>query len=66
MSVVEMDANLLKELLRGVVREVIQDEILKLKLSLLPLVSDKEMEEINRDAGDPQKYEEEEFETLEL
>jgi hypothetical protein len=52
MSVVEMDANLLKELLRGVVREVIQDEILKLKLSLLPLVSDKEMEEI--------------FETLEL
>jgi hypothetical protein len=66
MSVVQMDANLLKEMLRGVVREVIQDEILKLKLSLLPLVSNKEMEEINRDVGDPKKYEEEEFETLEL
>ena len=66
MSVVQMDANLLKEMLRGVVREVIQDEILKLKLSLLPLVSDKEMEEINRDVGDPKNYEEEEFETLEL
>jgi hypothetical protein len=61
-----MDANLLKEMLRGVVREVIQDEILKLKLSLLPLVSDQEMEEINREVGDPKKYEEEEFETLEL
>jgi hypothetical protein len=59
MSVVQMDANLLKEMLRGVVREVIQDEILKLKLSLLPMVSDKEMEEINKDVGDPQNYEEE-------
>ncbi len=46
MSVAQMDVNLLKEML-------------KLKLSLLPLVSDKEMEEINRDVGDPQNYEEE-------
>lgn len=66
MSVVQIDANLLKEMLRGIVREVIQGEILKLKLSLLPLVSDQEMEEINIDVGEPQKYEEEEFETLEL
>jgi|MudIll2142460700_1097286.scaffolds.fasta_scaffold1403084_2 hypothetical protein len=66
MPVVQMDANLLKEMLKGVVKEAIQDEILKLKLSLLPLVSDREMEEINRDVGDPKKFEEEEFETLEL
>ncbi|MCP5048457.1 MAG: hypothetical protein GY940_14905 [bacterium] len=66
MAVVQMDTNLLKEMLRGVVREVIQDEILKLKLSLLPMVSDREMAEINREVGDPQKYEAEEFETLEL
>jgi hypothetical protein len=65
MPVVQMDANLLKEMLKGVVKEAIQDEILKLKLSLLPLVSDREMEEINRDVGDPKKFEEEEFETLE-
>ncbi len=66
MPVVQMDANLLKEMLKGVVKEAIQDEILKLKLSLLPLVSDREMEEINREVGDPKKFEEEEFETLEL
>lgn len=66
MSVVQMDVNLLKEMLKGVVREVIQDEMLKLKLSLLPIVSDQEMEEINREVGDPQKYEKEEFETLEI
>jgi len=66
MPVVQMDANLLKEMIKGVVREVIQDELLKLKLSLLPLVSDEEMEEINREAGDPNRFNEEEFESLEL
>ncbi|MCK5058085.1 MAG: hypothetical protein KAT34_15645 [Candidatus Aminicenantes bacterium] len=66
MSTATMDVNLLKEMLRGVVREVIQEELLKLKLSLLPLISDMEMEEINRDLGSPEKYEEEEFESLDL
>ncbi|MCP5103739.1 MAG: hypothetical protein GY950_10195 [bacterium] len=66
MAVLKVDDNYLRDILKGVVREVIQDEILKLKLSLLPMVSDKEMEEIDRVAGAPQKYEAEEFETLEL
>lgn len=66
MSVTTLDVNLLKETLKGVVREVIQEEMLKLKLSLLPLVSDREMEEINRELGNPDKYEEEDFETLDL
>ena len=66
MSTATMDVNLLKEMLRGVVREVIQEELLKLKLSLLPMVSDMEMEEINRDLGSPEKYEEEEFESFDL
>lgn len=66
MSTATMDVNLLKEMLRGVVREVIQEELLKLKLSLIPIVSDIEMEEINRNLGSPEKYEEEEFEPLDL
>ncbi|MCK4760583.1 MAG: hypothetical protein KAW12_00190 [Candidatus Aminicenantes bacterium] len=61
-----MDVNLLKEMLKGVVREVIQEEMLKLKLSLIPTVSDNEMEEINRELGEPAQYEKEEFETLDL
>lgn len=66
MAVLKVDDNYLRDILRGVVREVIQDEILKLKLSLLPMVSDKEMEAIDREVGSPQTYEAEEFETLEL
>jgi hypothetical protein len=66
MAVLKVDDNYLREILKGVVREVIQDEILKLKLSLISMVSDREMEEIDREVGSPQKYEAEEFETLEL
>lgn len=65
-QMVQMDVNQLKGMLEGVVREVIQEEILKLKLSLLPMVSDKEMDEINREVGDPDKYEAEEFDTLQF
>ena len=66
MAVLKVDDNYLREILRGVVREVIQDEILNLRLSLIPMVSDKEMDEIDCEVGSPQKYEAEEFETLEL
>ncbi len=66
MAVVQMDVELLKQMLEGMVRKVIQDEILKLKLSLLPMVSDGEMENITNEIGTPQQYDEEEFETLEL
>lgn len=66
MAVLKVDENYLRDMLKGVVREVIQDEILKLKLSLIPMVSDTEMEEINHEVGAPQKYESEEFETFEL
>lgn len=66
MAVVQMDSEHLKAMLRGVVREVFQDEILKLKISLLPMVSDGEMSDIINVAGSPKKYENEEFDTLEL
>jgi len=66
MAVLQVDTEYLKQILEAMVRSVIQDEFLKLKLSLLPLVSDKEMDEINREAGVPEELEAEGFETLEL
>ncbi|MCP4149711.1 MAG: hypothetical protein GY757_18335 [bacterium] len=66
MAVVQVDTETLRQMLEGMIRNVIQGEFLKLKLSMLPVVSDQEMEEIDNAIGAPGKYEEEEFETLEL
>lgn len=66
MAVVQMDTTYLKQMLEVMIREVIKEEFLKLKLSLLPMVSDKEMEEIESKIGSPDKFEEEEFDTLEI
>jgi hypothetical protein len=52
MAVVQMDSEQVKELSR--------------KLSMLPVVSDQEMADIIKEAGPAQKYENEEFESLEL
>lgn len=66
MTVAQMDEAVLQKMLEGIVRNVVKDEILKLKLSLLPVVSDEEMEQIKLEAGSPADYASEEFDRLEL
>jgi len=56
MTVAQMDEAVLQKMLEGIVRTVVKDEILKLKLSLLPVVSDEEMEQIKLEAGSPADY----------
>jgi len=56
MTVAQMDEAVLQEMLEGIIRSVVKDEILKLKLSLLPAVSDEELEQIKMDAGSPADY----------
>lgn len=43
----------LEEILRQIVRDVLQEELMKLRAALLPLVSEDEQEEIERLYGKP-------------
>ena len=43
-----------------------EENIIKLKLSLIPYVEDDEMKEIEEIFGDPEKYKDQEFVKLDL
>jgi hypothetical protein len=56
-----MEDNELKQLVKDSLREVLQEERLKLCHVLIPYVSDKEMQEIQTKLGSPAHYKETEF-----
>lgn len=56
-----MEAKELKELMKESLREVLQEERLRLCQVLIPYVSDKEMQEIQTKLGSPSDYDKSEF-----
>jgi hypothetical protein len=56
-----MEAKELKELMKESLREVLQEERLRLCRVLMPYVSDKEMQEIQEKLGSPSDYDKSEF-----
>ena len=55
MKVEIADENRLKDLIREAVRDVLEEEMMKVKLLLAPYVSDEEQMEIEESYGEPSK-----------
>ena len=55
MKVEIADENRLKDLIREAVRDVLEEEVMKVKLLLTPYVSDEEQREIEESYGQPSK-----------
>jgi len=55
MKVEIADENKLKDLIREAVRDVLEEEVMKVKLLLTPYVSDEEQREIEESYGQPSK-----------
>jgi len=49
------DENKLKDMIKGAVRDVFEEEMMKLRLLLTPYVSDEEQREIEESYGEPSK-----------
>ena len=49
------DENKLKDIIKGAVRDVFEEEMMKLRLLLTPYVSDEEQREIEESHGEPSK-----------
>lgn len=49
------DENKLKDIIKGAVRDVFEEEMMKLRLLLAPYVSDEEQREIEESYGEPSK-----------
>ena len=47
------DENKLKDIIKGAVRDVFEEEMMKLRLLLTPYVSDEEQREIEESYGEP-------------
>jgi len=56
-----MEAQMLRDIIKQSVREVLREERLSLFLALIPLVSDKEIHEIEAKFPNPSQYATEEF-----
>lgn len=56
-----MDRQTLKELIKESIREVLKEEKINLYSALISYVDDEEQQEIDRQCGSPQNYEEEEL-----
>ncbi len=56
-----MSSILSEEVLRRIVREEVRRALLEVLLELVPVVSDEEQREIEKKAGTPSDYAEEEF-----
>ncbi len=63
---VTIDEEKLYEVVKKAVSDVVKEEIAKLRLQLIPYVSDEEMKEIEELFGSPEGYNDQEFEELEL
>ena len=56
-----MEAQLLRQIIKDSIREVLQEERLSLFLALIPFVNEKEMQEIESKFPSPQGYNHDEF-----
>jgi hypothetical protein len=56
-----METATLKELIKESIREVLQEERLSLLQSLIPSVNNQEMQEIIKEFGTPDNYNEDDF-----
>jgi len=54
------------QLIKKAVSEAIEENLIKLKLSIIPYVDDDEMKEIEEIFGDPEKYKDQQFVKLDL
>lgn len=56
-----MEMEILKQLIKESIREVLREERLSLMQVLIPDVSDQEMKEISKNFDSPEKYDEHDF-----
>ncbi len=56
-----METQLLRQIIKESIREVLQEERLSLFLALIPIVSTKEMQEIENKLPSPENYNTDEF-----
>jgi hypothetical protein len=56
-----MEAQLLRQIIKDSIREVLQEERLSLFLALIPFVNEKEMQEIESKFPSPKEYNRDEF-----
>jgi hypothetical protein len=54
------------QIIKKAVSEAIEENLIKLKLSMIPYVEDEEMEELEGIFGDPEKYKDQQFVKLDL
>jgi len=54
------------QLIKKAVSEAMEENLIKLKLSMIPYVEDDEMNEIAEIFGDPEKYKDQQFVKLDL
>ena len=54
------------QIIKKAVSEAMEENLIKLKLSLIPYVDDDEMKEIEEIFGDPEKYKDQQFIKLDL
>ena len=54
------------QLIKKAVSEAMEENLIKLKLSIIPYVDDEEMKEIEEIFGDPEKYKDQQFIKLDL
>ena len=66
MKVQDLSVSEFKGIVTEVVRDVMNKELLKLQLSLIPDIDGKEMKELENELGEPGQYEKQGFENLEL
>ena len=66
MKVQDLSVSEFKGIVTEVVREVMNKELLKLKLSLVPDIDDQEMKNLENELGEPEEYEKQGFENLRL
>ena len=63
---ITVDEGKLYEIVKKAVSDVVKEEVAKLRLQLIPYVTDEEMKEMEELFGSPEKYKDQDFEELEL
>jgi len=66
MKVQDLSVSEFKGIVTEVVRDVMNKELLKLQLSLVPDIDGKEMKELENELGEPGEYEKQGFEKFKL
>lgn len=63
---INIDENRLTDLIRQVVSNVLDEKLSKIKIQSIQTISDLEMDEINQSIGSPEKYNNQDYETLNI